>query len=256
LRVAGPFGCRCPNVPPCSVSTPRSSNRTGAFNASGSPTGIFSRPTVSSVEEAFTGVNSSFRDRRAFDEVTRPCGQSPGSWSLPQRTRSEVPSLRRHYPVSPVLWTSPTPRAARPVPRGLPVGLRTHRLGSPVLRTISVCRHAVAITPVRSWVRVVRSTLAPRRRPSPSPCWVGSHVRFFEACSAFTHVTACLLAGPPVRPFPSEASAVSLPPLPLRLLPAGARVAGWEFHPLKIAALARRTRGRIYFITNWIFVIK
>ena len=34
LRVAGPFGCRCPSSVPCSVSTPRSSNRTGAFNAS------------------------------------------------------------------------------------------------------------------------------------------------------------------------------------------------------------------------------
>src|SRR2546425_7460354 len=47
---------------------------------------------------------------------------------------------------------------------------------------------------------------------------------FFEACSAFTSVTACLLAGSPLRPFASEASAVSLPPLPLRLLPAGTTV--------------------------------
>jgi hypothetical protein len=36
-----------------------------------------------------------------------------------------------------------------------------------------------------------------RRRPSPSLCWVGSHIRCFGACSAFTHVTACLLAEPP-----------------------------------------------------------
>jgi hypothetical protein len=36
---------------------------------------------------------------------------------------------------------------------------------------------------------------------------------------------------------------VLLPPQPLRLLPAGAKVAGWELHPLKSAALARRTRG-------------
>jgi hypothetical protein len=39
LRVAGPFGCRCPSSPPCSVSTPRSSNRPGGFPAAGSPTG-------------------------------------------------------------------------------------------------------------------------------------------------------------------------------------------------------------------------
>src|SRR5947208_297667 len=38
------------------------------------------------------------------------------------------------------------------------------------------------------------------------------------------------------RPCASKASAVLLPPLPLRLLPAGAKVAGWELHPLKSAA--------------------
>ena len=37
----------------------------------------------------------------------------------------------------------------------------------------------------------------------------------------------------PRRPFAPEASAGSLPPLPLRLLPAGATYAGWELHPLK-----------------------
>jgi len=47
-----------------------------------------------------------------------------------------------------------------------------------------------------------------------------------------------------LRPCASKASAVSLPPLPLRLLPAGAKVAGRDSHPLKSAALARRTRGR------------
>ena len=46
-----------------------------------------------------------------------------------------------------------------------------------------------------------------------------------------------------MRPFASKASAVSLPPRPLRLLPAEAKVAGWELHPLKIDAFSRRTRG-------------
>src|SRR5207247_7617997 len=55
------------------------------------------------------------------------------------------------------------------------------------------------------------------------------------------------------RPFASKASAVSLPPLPLRLLPAGAKVAGWDLHPLKSAALARRTRGHSRFRTEpWV----
>jgi hypothetical protein len=47
--------------------------------------------------------------------------------------------------------------------------------------------------------------------------------------------------GVTVRPFPSEASAVSLPLRPLRLLLAGATVARWELHPLKNVAFARRT---------------
>ena len=44
------------------------------------------------------------------------------------------------------------------------------------------------------------------------------------------------------RPFASKASAISLPPPPLRLLPAGAKVAGWEWHPLKIGAFSRGTK--------------
>jgi hypothetical protein len=55
LRVAGPFGCQCPSIPPCSVSTPRSSNRTCGFPASGSPTGFRRRPTGAADTAPFTG---------------------------------------------------------------------------------------------------------------------------------------------------------------------------------------------------------
>jgi hypothetical protein len=61
-----------------------------------------------------------------------------------------------------------------------------------------------------------------RLRPSLSLSQVGSCIRVFEACSAFTHVTACTLAESPSRPFPPEAPAASLPPPLLRLLPGGA----------------------------------
>jgi hypothetical protein len=60
------------------------------------------------------------------------------------------------------------------------------------------------------------------------------------------HVTACLLAESPNGSFPSKASVVSLPLRPLRLLPAGARVAGEELHLLKIDAFSRRTKGTAY----------
>src|SRR5271166_5197811 len=67
-------------------------------------------------------------------------------------------------------------------------------------------------------------------------CRVGLHIVLFEACSAFTRVTACTLARPPIRG-----------PLYRRLQPfrhlhdcSGCfrleRVAGWASHPLESAA--------------------
>jgi len=51
---------------------------------------------------------------------------------------------------------------------------RPHCLGFPVLRWISMYRHAVVITPVARWVLIARGTdysslpCTQRRRPSPS----------------------------------------------------------------------------------------
>ena len=65
-------------------------------------------------------------------------------------------------------------------------------------------------------------------RPSPKPGRVGSYISLFEACSAFTHVMACMLAESPMRPSTPKASAASLPPPQLRLLPGGAnQFPGW-----------------------------
>jgi len=146
-----------------------------------------------------------------------------------------------HHAAQRTLWTSPTPQPARPVPRGRPVGSRTRCLGSPVLRPISLCKHAVAITPVGPQVGSRRSPDAcdsglPRVSAGSAPTSNVSR----PAQRSLALRPACS-RGRPRRPFPSEASAVSLPPLPLRLLPAGATVAGWELHPLKIDTLARRT---------------
>src|SRR5271166_2257106 len=94
---------------------------------------------------------------------------------------------------------SDTP-AARPVPRGHPVG------GTPppgasrvafVLPVQACCRHypggSVDGIGLLLWNR--------RRRPSPYVRWVGSRIMRFEAFSAFPRVTACLLAEPLNGPF-------------------------------------------------------
>jgi hypothetical protein len=109
---------------------------------------------------------------------------------------TEVPSLRRSYPTSSVLRTSPPPHTAWPGSRELPVDPdRDHRWGFPccVWSPVSACcRHY----PGRA-ERPNRSLLIPRRRPSPNFGWVGSCIMVFEACSAFTRVTACRLAKSP-----------------------------------------------------------
>ena len=61
-----------------------------------------------------------------------------------------------------------------------------------------------------------------RLRPSPNRRRAGPCIVLFEACSAFTHVTACMLTESPTRPSTPKASAASLPPPLLRLLPGGA----------------------------------
>jgi len=81
--------------------------------------------------------------------------------------------------------------------------------------------------------------LSPNRISLPRyGCQVGPRIVLFEVCSAFTHVAACTLARSPIRDqlYP-KASAISLPPWPLRLLPAGASWPGgacthWKAPPL------------------------
>ena len=62
-----------------------------------------------------------------------------------------------------------------------------------------LCLHAVANTPAgrMEFYSLVRFHSL---RPSPKPGRVGSCISLFEACSAFTHVTACTLAKSPSDP--------------------------------------------------------
>ena len=86
-----------------------------------------------------------------------------------------------------------------------------------------------------------------RRRPSPYDRRVGSHITCFEACSAFTRVTACLLAESP------DATLLHRRLRRIRYLLRRSDcyrlerpVAGWDLHPLETAVFARHTvRSRL-----------
>src|SRR6516162_5297926 len=91
-----------------------------------------------------------------------------------------------------------------------------------------------------SWVS--SSLISPRRISLPRfHCRVGLHIDLFEVCSAFTHVAACTLAQSPY--FVTAIRRLQT----FRLLHACSgcfrreRIAGWGLHPLKSAALSRRT---------------
>ena len=109
---------------------------------------------------------------------------------------TEAPSLRRSYPTSSVLRASPPSQTARPFSHELPVDPSCdHRWDFPccVWSTLPACRRQY---PGRS---DGICSLVPFHslRPSPKPGRVGSCISLFEACSAFTHVTACTLAKSP-----------------------------------------------------------
>ena len=91
-----------------------------------------------------------------------------------------------------------------------------------------------------SWVS--SSLISPRRISLPRfHCRVGLHIDLFEVCSAFTHVAACTLAQSPY--FVTAIRRLQT----FRLFHACSgcfrreRIAGWGLHPLKSAALSRRT---------------
>jgi hypothetical protein len=97
---------------------------------------------------------------------------------------------------------------------GVQLGLTlAHRMGLPVLRQLSMYTHAVATTP--AGVRDGVARLVPHYQPSPNYRRVGSCICLFEACSTFTHVTACVLAkSPKVTRFIEVLQEKSLPPFP------------------------------------------
>jgi hypothetical protein len=91
------------------VSCSRSSNRTGRFPASGSRKRLtMFRVTPSATPEH----NLGWLDSSSMPHVLRRCLRP---------SLTEAPSLRRSYPASSVIRTSPPPHTARPGSRELPV---------------------------------------------------------------------------------------------------------------------------------------
>ena len=141
-----------------------------------------------------------------------------------KRARSQAPFLHRHYPASTVVQACPSPHTAEPAPHGVLVENHDFSpLGLPVFRTISSSRHADAITPAE-----------PLSAVAISPIGIGlplnsegsaSAIVLFGACSAFTHVSACLFARSPKVTFTRVLQRMSLPPC--AALVASGRATNW-----------------------------
>ena len=156
--------------------------------------------------------------------------------------------------MSTVLRASPPPHAARPIPRGRPVeGHAPSPHGFPVLRSISVYRHAVVNTPVARWVLIARGTAYSNRFPVPS----GGGLPHIPARSATTldvsrpaqrslAITACRLAESPKRPVCLEGSDGFVTSTAAPIATGWSDpVAGWELHPLKTNTYGSRRTGMV-----------
>ena len=133
-------------------------------------------------------------------------------------------------------------QAARPVPRGRPVeGNAPSPHGLPVLRCVSVYRHAVVNTPVARWALIARGTAYSNRFPVPSGGGLPHHsarsattLDFSRPAQRSLAVTACRLADRLKRPVCLEGSDgfVSSTVAPIATGWSDP-VAGWDLHPLK-----------------------
>ena len=108
-----------------------------------------------------------------------------------------APSLDRSYPASSVLRASPPSQTARPVFASCQLIRTAITAGTSRVAYGPLCLHAVANTPAGRMELFCSLVPFHSLRPSPKPGRVGSCISLFEACSAFTHVTACTLAKSP-----------------------------------------------------------
>jgi hypothetical protein len=131
------------------------------------------------------------------------------------------------------------------------------------LRWFSVCRHAIAITPVSSLGRSLVARPIPtgrlfsqQRRPSPHVRRVGTHVRILEACSAFTSRYGLPTRHAAMRRvflegFDGFVASTAAPIATGWSDP----VAGWESHPLKNLTFSRRTDMQVNAGGSWVHLL-
>ena len=214
MRVAGPFGCRCQTIPPCSVSTSRSSNRTGGFPASGSPTGFAKQHTKwHDTAPSLLSLDPSARSESLVGGY-RHHGHSPDSrrfQTAPEvRPLSSTGVIRLHRYYGPV---------RHPIRPGLSLaGVRLaithrHRWGFPCC-VFLLCLRAVAITPVgplgASIVPFPSDVGLPHLYGVSAPTLV-----FSRPAQRSLTLRPTNSRSRPRRPFPPEALTASLPPPPL-----------------------------------------
>ncbi len=167
-------------------------------------------------------------------------------WRFFRRSFNQGSFPRRSLPASSVLRASPSSHTTRPMPS------RSRRLRAACALIAGTSRVAAGVCacvpsplPRRNPRALVtgrhHAALATRwRRPSPLRRWVGFRINLFEACSAFTHVTARMLAELLKQPFPSRASTVWLPARLSRLLPGAVTISRAGLSPARLQDLSSR----------------
>ena len=225
---------------PCghhSVSSPRSSNRTCGFPASGFPTGFTSKHTA--VGQDGPDIVGSHRTPRtqpyrgnAWCLATTPCGRF--RLRLDVELPPKAPELlgccqdHRQSPLLAIIKSAPEVRAlcsagiTRPHSSYGPV--RRPRGPSPKVTSrarpssppglprlpVSLFQRAVPTTPADQDGCTCR-LLPPPARPSPDHRRVGIRDFTFKACSGFTRITARWIAQPPKTAFVTGLRSIRLP---------------------------------------------
>ena len=119
----------------------------------------------------------------------------------------------------------------------------------PVLPAVSLGRHAVATAPAGSWEMVSFNSPTTAAFPEILPGRL-PHLGLSRHAQRSRALRPAYSPSRQMRPVASKAPTISLPPSPLRLLPAGTTVAGRDSHSLKRHALARRTVFGPYASSN------